>query len=114
MEGGRVQGCNGVIEQRLLFGPCPDLTQRSTGCESVCVEPDNALVTDQNRTRVRLGLRAQHRGLDSDLGADAVRITDGQRDGIRCHNGSASNVSIRELSHTTVRSFNCTAPSVIS
>jgi hypothetical protein len=47
------------------------------------------------------------RRLDGDLRADSVGITDRQRDrlsGSRAQSGSASSVSMRELSQTTIRS----------
>ncbi|MNE50737.1 hypothetical protein D3C80_1453290 [compost metagenome] len=68
---------------------------------------DDKPIADDDR--IQLGFVLQGRdGFDSDFRADAVGVADAQEDS-RCrqaHSGSASSVSMRELSHTTVRSAN--------
>ena len=66
-------------------------------------------VADQDDRRAHRA-RPLYRGLDGDLWADAVRIADGERNRRRTHSGNAISVSIRELSHTTIRSCNCALP----
>jgi len=69
--------------------------------------PDDKFVANQNDRRPTLTHKFSGR-LYRDLRPDAIRIADGQRNGGRGHNGSASSVSMRELSQTTVRSFSFT------
>ena len=74
---------------------------------SLRVGSDDKLVANQNDRRATLTRKFGGR-LYRDLRPDAVRIANGQRNGGSRHNGSASSVSMRELSHTTVRSFSFT------
>ena len=84
-----------------------ELLNRKILRASLRVGSDDELVADQNDRRTTLTRKFGGR-LYRDLRPDAVRIANGQRNGGRRHNGSASSVSMRELSHTTVRSFSFT------
>jgi hypothetical protein len=70
------------------------------------------LITDQD-DGWPAGAGALHGRLDRDFGADAVGIANGECDGGNTHSGNAISVSMRELSHTTIRSFSRTLPSSI-
>jgi hypothetical protein len=90
-------------------GAVERLNREIPGAERHIV-PDHEFIAHQHDRRSALAPQPC-RGLDRDFGADAVGIADGQGDGRPGHSGSASSVSIRELSHTTVRSFSFTSPS---
>jgi hypothetical protein len=70
------------------------------------------LIADQDDGR-SAGAGGLHRRLDRDLWADAIGIANGECDGGNAHSGNAISVSMRELSHTTIRSFSRTLPSSI-
>src|SRR5215471_2067464 len=69
------------------------------------VMPDDVFVSDQDHANAGVA-EQRSRGLDRDFRTDPIGIADRQRDRLEAvrHSGSASRVSKRELSQTTIRS----------
>src|SRR5258706_9727399 len=100
-------------QQGYVVGPWGRAVERADGeifRAEFRIEPDDKFVAHQDNRRAALTDQLR-RGLDRDFRPDAIGIANGQCDGRPSHSGSASSVSMRELSHTTVRSFSFTSPS---
>src|SRR5258706_2269377 len=100
-------------QQGYMVGPGGRPVERADGeifRAELRIEPDDKFVAHQNNRWSTLTDQLR-RGLDRDFRPDAIGIANGQCDDRPGHSGSASSVSMRELSHTTVRSFSFTSPS---